>query len=120
LWLVSTIRTHIASRFFTIFIGAVFMNMSFFLSEVRLLKLDLNRDMAENIVKLISGAGFEEERESGEESMAGEGKVVDMFLSLALAPPLVSGTFLSQSKLHADDGSLSPGCVEITTPPPKV
>ena len=114
------IRTHIASRIFTIFVGVVFLNMSFFVSEVRMLKLDLNRDLAQNIAKLVSGAGFEEEREAGEESSANEGKVVDIFLTLNSSTPLIAGMFIPKNKIHQDGRSLSPGCVEITTPPPKV
>jgi hypothetical protein len=115
----SFIRSHIASRIFTIFIGAVFLNMSFFLSEVRMLKLDLNRDLAHNIAKLISGAGCEEEREAGEESV-NEGKIVDIFLTLDSSATLIAGICIPKNKMHVDDRSLSPGCVEITTPPPKV
>jgi hypothetical protein len=114
------VRTHITSRIFTLVLGAAFLNMSFFLSEVRMLKLDLNGDLACNIAKLISGTGFEEEREAGEESAPNEGKIVDIFLTFSSSAPLIAGICIPKNKIHPDDRSLSPGCVEITTPPPKV
>ena len=43
--------------------GITFLNMSFFLAEVAALKLTKNKAMMENIARLISGAGFEEERD---------------------------------------------------------
>jgi hypothetical protein len=114
------IRRHIASRILTIFIGAIFLNMSFFLSEVRMLKLDVDRELAHNIAKLVSGTGLEEEREAGEESSAGEGKTIDIFLTINASATLIAGIVIPKNKIHADDRSLSTGCVEITTPPPKV
>jgi hypothetical protein len=114
------IRSHIASRIVTIFVGAIFLNMSFLLSEIRMLRLDVDNGLAHNIAKLVSGAGFEEEREGGEESSSSEGKIVDIFLMLGASAPRIAGIVIPKSKIHVDDRSLSPGCVEITTPPPKV
>lgn len=51
-------------RFILSFItGLLFLNMGFFLMEVRLLGLHKDRQLMENISKMIAGAAFEEERD---------------------------------------------------------
>ena len=73
------IRDHIISKIFSGFIGIVFLNMSFFLAEVSMLKFE-KKELIENIAKLIFNGGTEEERD-GESSRADSvAKEVDVFL----------------------------------------
>ena len=65
------IRNHFLSKICAFVAGLAFLNMSFFLAEVSLLKFE-KQSMMENIAKLILNAGFEEERDtnpSGETSL---------------------------------------------------
>lgn len=59
----------------TLITGVVFLNMSFFLAEVSALKLTQNKQMVENIAKLIAGAASEEEKDvfggNGSEDLKG-------------------------------------------------
>ena len=47
----------------TLFTGLVFLNMSFFLFEVSALKLNQDKTMFSNIIKLISNSAAEEEKD---------------------------------------------------------
>ncbi len=47
------------------FTGLLFLNMSFFLAEVKALKLDKDKALLENIIKLVAGSLTEEEKEGG-------------------------------------------------------
>lgn len=55
-------RCHYLSRVTALITGVIFLNMSFFLAEVSMLKYD-QRDLIENIANLIFNSGFEEERD---------------------------------------------------------
>ena len=63
----NTIRTHALTKVLTLITGVVFLNMSFFLAEVSMLKY--NKKELIEIAKLILNTGFEEERD-GESSGA--------------------------------------------------
>ena len=52
----------------TLMTGIIFLNMGFFLLEVRLLDLHKNRQLMENISRMVAGAAFEEERDAGSSS----------------------------------------------------
>jgi hypothetical protein len=67
-------------RLFAIITGAMFLNMSFFLAEVSALKIS-DQDLIENIAKLVSGSGFEEERD-GESAKSDTGAKEGFFLNL--------------------------------------
>lgn len=54
--------------FLLLFTGIAFLNLSFFLAEVSLLKLDKDNRMIETITNVITGAGFEEESETTSDS----------------------------------------------------
>jgi hypothetical protein len=59
-----SLRHHVISKIFAAVTGLLFLNMSFFLTEIRILNLDLTKNQLINIVKMISGIGFEEEKDS--------------------------------------------------------
>jgi urease gamma subunit len=72
------IRQHFLTKIFTLVTGLIFLNMSFFLAEVCLLKY--NQTELVEIAKLILNTGFEEERDgeaTGADTMA---KGVDLLM----------------------------------------
>lgn len=76
------IRTHVLAKTLTFLTGLVFLNMSFFLAEVSMLKYD-NKDIIENIANLLFNCGFEEERD-GESSGDSGGKEIDLMLQIQI------------------------------------
>ena len=71
-------RTHYLSKITALITGVVFLNMSFFLAEVSMLKYD-QADLIENIANLIFNSGFEEERD-GQSHTDNGAKEVDLLL----------------------------------------
>lgn len=102
--------------------GIVFLNMSFFLTEVRYLGLHLTHTkMVENIVKALAGVGFEEEKDSmGEGSAAGGEQIVD--LHMTIHPTSCIDSFSNSLKLYGCRHNLafSSSKPDVITPPPKV
>ncbi len=58
-------RTSAISKVFTVCTAIAFLNMGFFLSEVKMLQMEVDRDLVENIAELILNVGMEEERDIG-------------------------------------------------------
>jgi hypothetical protein len=98
------LRQHYLTKILTILTGVVFLNMGFFMAEISLLKID-NQEMIENIARLISNGGFEEERD-GETSSHDNAKEVDIFLSQMLIHH--TSLFLIGAKSHQTQEDLYP------------
>lgn len=116
------VRSLFVSKVVAIITGVVFLNMSFFLTEIRILNLHVtNYKLVENVVKMLSGVGFEEEKDSfGESSESAAGQqVVD--LHMVVHPESVDSTTLLSGDLHTADQSrlFSASARETATPPPK-
>jgi hypothetical protein len=101
--------------------GLIFLNMSFFLSEIRILKLDVtDHELIVNVIKALSGTGFEDEKDSAGESQEGNSaeQIVDLhlFAPTAFSPieELYQLDHASFYLLH-----LLSTAPEISTPPPK-
>lgn len=73
------LRSHLISKVLTFVTAIAFLNMGFFLAEVKLLKLDLNEDLVENIAELILTVGMEEERDVADHQPDETGKTLDEF-----------------------------------------
>jgi hypothetical protein len=58
----NSIRQHFLSKVTAFVAGLAFLNMSFFLAEVSLLKFE-KKELLQNIANLILNTGFEEERD---------------------------------------------------------
>ena len=58
----NAIRQHLFTKIITLVAGLAFLNMSFFLAEVSLMKFE-KKELIENIAKLILNTGFEEEKD---------------------------------------------------------
>ena len=115
-------RKHITARFLALVTGIIFLNMSFFLTEVRYLGLHLTHTkMVENIVKALAGVGFEEEKDSmGESSNIGGEQIADLHISIL--PTAGIDPFTTTSKLYGCHHSLefTSAKPDVLTPPPKV
>ncbi|MFZ2907234.1 MAG: hypothetical protein WAZ98_13615 [Cyclobacteriaceae bacterium] len=103
-------------RLFAFITGAMFLNMSFFLAEVSALKIS-DRGLIENIAKLVSSSGFEEERDG--ESAKGEAGVKDGYF-LTLQVQIHQSLFLIAEKANHTWENLYPHAnYSLTfTPPP--
>jgi hypothetical protein len=117
------VRTNILSKLLAILTGIIFLNMSFFLTELRVLELDVaNHDLVVNIVKMISGVGFEEEKDCmGESSESGSfEQIVD--LHITVQSESLSGYYLISNNLYLFSQShlFKSAVHEIATPPPKI
>jgi hypothetical protein len=95
--------------------------MSFFLSEIRILKLDVtDHELIVNVIKALSGTGFEDEKDSAGESQ--EGNSAEQIIDLHMLTPTAWNPL--QELYQLDHASLyllhlSSTAPEISTPPPK-
>ena len=109
-------RQHYLAKVLSLLTGVIFLNMSFFMAEVAMLKLT-DQQIIENIAKLASNGPLEEERdgESGTDSSA---KEVDLMVHQALIHH--SSLFLISSKTNRMLEDLYPHAnYSLTfTPPP--
>ncbi|HEY0655700.1 MAG TPA: hypothetical protein VGD65_21345 [Chryseosolibacter sp.] len=115
-------RKCIAARFLAVLTGIIFLNMSFFLTEIRYLGLHVSHaEMVENVVKALAGVGFEEEKDSMAESGSAEGEqIVD--LHITIHPISCIDAFTATANLYGCRHNLEVASskAEVTTPPPKV
>jgi hypothetical protein len=116
------VRTSFLSKVVAVVTGIFFLNMSFFLTEIRMLNLHVtNYKLVENVIKLLSSTGFEEEKDSfGESSESAPGEqIVD--LHMIVHPESVYSVTLLSGDLHTVDQSclLNSTARETATPPPK-
>lgn len=114
-------RKHVINRLFALFLGAAFLNMSFFLTEIRMLDLDLDKDLIENIAEMIFNVGLEEERDVFEDvPEEGKGKTsVDFFVFSGKSYRVIAYLIHENRKGHGDADLPLPGSQDILTPPPK-
>ena len=116
------LRNHIAAKLMACLTGIIFLNMSFFLTEIRFLGLHVSHTkMIENVVKALAGVGFEEEKDSMTESGGSEGEqVVDLHITIHPAACIDSFRTASNhygSQINLDVASSKS---EVSTPPPKI
>jgi hypothetical protein len=119
---VLSFRKHIAARFVALLTGIIFLNMSFFLTEIRFLGLHISHTkMVENVIKALAGVGFEEEKDSMAEAETGEGEpIFDLHMTIHAIACIDS--FSTTANLYGRHYNLevASSMAEITTPPPKV
>lgn len=111
-------RTHQAMKILALFMGVMFLNMSFFLFELRVMDLQYTEAEMEEIISLVSTMGFEEEKDSTSGSSGSE-EIPD--LHLTIHPPQSAGFFLLENELYALLTHLHVESTkgDIATPPPK-
>lgn len=110
-------RQQVLVNVFAFITGVMFLNMSFFLAEVSALKIK-DKGLIENIVKLVSSSGFEEERDGEPVKDDSAAKEVDL-LNLQVQIHHQS-LFLTASKANHSWENLYPHAnYSLTfTPPP--
>lgn len=114
-------RRHFINRLFALFLGAAFLNMSFFLTEIRMLELELDGGLVENIAEMIFNVGMEEERDAFEDvPEEGKGKTsVDFYVFSGKSSRVIAFLIHENRKGHGDEDLPLPGSQDILTPPPK-
>lgn len=112
-------RTIFVRKAMAILTGLLVFNMSFFLAEVDALELLHNKQMVENIARLIMGAATEEEKDVS--GCAEEGKLVKKIDLLFADDHIPPRTFLAIRRIHSHD-DVEPVIVrssDTVSPPPK-
>ena len=104
----------------TLFTGLIFLNMSFFLAEVAALKLNQDKKMFANIVKLISTSAAEEEKDvfggTDEDNAAKEINLIFNYSTHCLHSHTLD---LNNKRSVFDQGIPLLGSYEIYSPPPE-
>jgi ribonuclease BN (tRNA processing enzyme) len=102
----------------SVFTAIVFLNMSFFLAEISALKIEKNKQLLENVAKLIAGSSAEEEKDA----FAGADEDVsinDVFMSHHHHPHDLTEHMLQSSLRLRDHGIPLFGHRQIFSPPPE-
>lgn len=113
------LRNQTTTRIFSLLIGVIFLNMSFFLAEVCMLDLK-DRQMIENICQLVLNGGFEEERDAHSSPTDAPLKIFSLVSEDLLLRH--SSLFLIASKMHQEfeDHYIDADHSEKFSPPPEV
>ena len=72
-------RKHFLAKIFALVTGVIFLNTSFFLAEISLLKVT-DHQLLQNVAKLMSNSGLEEERDGETSDKDSSGKEVDLLI----------------------------------------
>lgn len=101
--------------------GLLFLNMSFFLAEVKALKLDKDKALLENIVKLIVGSMTEEEKETCPSAEGSDTLIKEVDLLHAHLLYLGNNHLITLKKAICFQGTekLLTRSADTLTPPPK-
>ncbi len=75
----NSFRQHLLAKVFALLTGVVFLNTRFFLAEISLMRIT-NHQLIENIAKLISTSGLEEERDGESSKKDSSAKEVDFLI----------------------------------------
>jgi hypothetical protein len=100
--------------------GMLVLNMSLFLAEVEALKLLQDRQMTENIAKLLIGAANEEEKDfagSAEEKTCSLKESTFILIEFVLAAPECAST---QKYYFSNHAKATSPFLETSSPPPKL
>lgn len=104
-----------------LFTGLLFLNMSFFLAEVKALKLDKDKALLENIIKLVAGSLTEEEKEAGTSGEEPGSFINEIDLLYAHLLYLENNHLITLKKTICFQGTekLLTRSLDTLTPPPK-
>jgi hypothetical protein len=112
-------RNRVVNICFLIIVGGTFLNMSFFLAEISLLKDAYNKTTIENIAKMFSASLAEEEMDAPESSEGGISlKEVDLFQEYHHHLQLENHVIANILKSRSGHSALHSGFGDIFTPPP--
>lgn len=76
----NSFRRNILAKIFALLTGAIFLNTSFFMAEISMLKVS-NHELLQNIAKLASNFGLEEERDGESSEKDTSAKEVDIMIN---------------------------------------
>ncbi len=114
------IRRHKFSRIFTLLTAMVFLNMGFFVAELKVLELDMNKDLVENLAELILNVGMEEERDVCDELPEEKAKTFDDFFDTSCHSTDSMLYVISHlRKRNRGDDAVPLHVLDKVTPPPK-
>ncbi|HYC85069.1 MAG TPA: hypothetical protein VEB86_07595 [Chryseosolibacter sp.] len=115
------LRNHvIVSRWMAFVTGMLFLNVSFFAIEVRILSLRLKDPvLIENIGKLLVGSGTEEEQDVTDSKEDVSGKEVDIFFNSHLCQEVANGYVLKLMAYAFSQHKVSSGVYDRPTQPPE-
>ena len=104
---------------FALFTGIIFLNMSFILAEVAVLKMEEDKQLLKNVAALIAGCSAEEEpgHSADEDTSVSE---IDLILHAAKHPVPGTGLVFKNRAGITTAGIPSLGNYEIYSPPPEV
>ena len=104
----------------TLFTGLIFLNMSFFLFEISALKLNQDKTMFSNIIKLASSNATEEEKDAfGGTDEDCSAKEVDLIFSYSAHTIHAFTSKVNKKRSVFDQGIPLLGSFEIYSPPPE-
>ena len=75
----NSFRQHFLAKVFALLTGIVFLNTSFFMAEISLMKVT-SHELLQNIAKLVSNSGLEEERDGESSEKDTSTKEVDLLI----------------------------------------
>jgi len=104
-----------------LFTGLIFLNMSFFLAEVKALKLDQDKQLFTNIAKLIKNSASEKEKDACGGSADEDSTAKEVNLIFNYSTHIIDRyTSLLKNKRHIiNQGIPLLGNYEIYSPPPE-
>jgi tryptophanyl-tRNA synthetase len=104
----------------TLFTGLIFLNMSFFLAEVSALKLNQDKKLFSNIIKLITSSAAEEEKDTlGGADEDCSVKEIDLIFSYSTHTIYCYIAEVNNKRSVFHQGVPLLGSYEIYSPPPE-
>src|SRR6188472_1291733 len=73
-------RKHFLAKVFALVTGVIFLNTAFFMAEISLMKIT-NHEFLQNIAKMVSNSGLEEERDGETPDKDSAAKEIDFLIS---------------------------------------
>lgn len=114
------VRNSILLKVFSIFTGLLFLNLSFMLTELKLLGLDQkNSALYKNLVQLISLSGFEEESDSTPGTSTESQPDTHLFFQFVTIPLSGNSRLISIKANQKNDFMVMTRYREIYSPPPE-
>lgn len=115
------LRNPFLAKPLTILIGVIFLNLSFVLAEVSALDFE-NHDSAlfENLVRLISTSGFEEEKDANGEPTHEISSDVNFYIQQNLKFPHIKSLIISNLNGSYSSAKVSKAYQPIFSPPPEI
>ena len=113
----NSFRRNYLSRAFSLITGVLFLNMSFFLAEVSLLEIT-DHQIIENIARLISIGGFEEERDGETSGKDKSAKEVDLLVNHAQIHQRLLFLITTKTNFTLDDLYPHANYSQTFSPPP--